>query len=173
MEITRFGPGYRRPGGPHGAAGLSDAVVWSDPRARVTEVAFAARALLPLQTSPETALFIVVSGGGWVQVGGERAAVNHGEAVVWPAGLAHAAWTDGSPMRALVVEVADDPASAERTGPADSTGGRHAPPQSGRPDGPGAPERGRAATPVTPGRGALADRPPSRLDHDRSQGEPW
>ena len=35
------------------------------------------------------------------------APIHHGEAVEWPAGLGHAAWTDGSTMRALLVEVPD------------------------------------------------------------------
>ena len=39
---------------------------------------------------------IVVAGGGWVQVGEERSSIDHGEAVEWPPGLAHGAWTDGS-----------------------------------------------------------------------------
>lgn len=157
MEICRFGPGHRRPGGPHGASGLADAVVWSDARARITEIAFAARALLPPQTSPGTALFIVVSGGGWVQVGQERAAVNHGEAVVWPAGRTHAAWTDGSPMRALVVEL---PEPGPAAGPLVIEAA-------------GAAVGGRGAPAPSPARGALARRQPSRSDHDESHGEPW
>ena len=30
--------------------------------------------------------------------------MNHGEVVVWPAGEPHAAWTEGTEMRAIVVE---------------------------------------------------------------------
>ena len=64
-----------------------------------------ARASIAPHTNPNTSLFIVVSGGGWVQVGEERVRINHGEAVVWPAGVPHGAWTDGSEMRAIVVEL--------------------------------------------------------------------
>ena len=62
---------------------------------------------MPPQTSPDLGLFVVVSGGGWVHVGDERSVINHGEAVEWPPGVPHGAWTDGSPMRAILVEVAD------------------------------------------------------------------
>ena len=64
---------------------------------------------------------MVVSGGGWVQVGEERTRITHGEAVVWPAGVAHGAWTDGSEMRAIVIELPLTPTwvlegTAQRTG---------------------------------------------------------
>ncbi len=86
---------------------MADQLVWSDPHARVTELAFSSRALLPPQTSPDRGLLVVVSGGGWVQVGDERTAIHHGEAVELPPGVAHGAWTDGSTMRVILVEVPD------------------------------------------------------------------
>ena len=48
----------------------------------------------------------MIEGGGWVGVGDERTRVQAGEAVVWPPDVLHAAWTDGTPMRAIVVEFA-------------------------------------------------------------------
>ena len=108
MEIVRFGPGHRRAGGPAGSLGLADQVLWSDDRAHVSELAFTRQAIMPPTTSPHDGLFIVVSGGGWVQVGDERLAVHHGEAVTWPAGVSHGAWTDGSEMRVLIVELSGD-----------------------------------------------------------------
>ncbi|HEX5828588.1 MAG TPA: hypothetical protein VFY23_13770, partial [Candidatus Limnocylindrales bacterium] len=53
--------------------------------------------------------FLVIEGGGWVGVGEERTRVVAGEAVVWPPDVLHAAWTDGVPMRAIVVEFATPP----------------------------------------------------------------
>jgi len=41
-----------------------------------------------------------------VRVGDERARVAAGEAVLWPANVPHAAWTELSEMRAIVVELA-------------------------------------------------------------------
>ena len=155
MEIVRFGPGHRRPGGPEGSHGVADQVLWNDDRAHVSELAFTRRAFLPPQTSPRVALFVVVSGGGWVQVDDERVAINHGEAVRWPAGVSHAAWTDGSEMRAVLVELAEDGLELARIAPGTIV------------------EASAAARPVEAARGRLARRVGSPEDHDQTEGEPW
>jgi quercetin dioxygenase-like cupin family protein len=151
MEILRFGPGHRHARTLSGTQGLAHQTIWADPRARVTELAFSRRALVPPQTSPDAGLFIVVAGGGWVQVGDERASINHGEAVEWPAGVAHGAWTDGSTMRALLLEVPDLAIEAPRAARAE-------------------PAR---VTDLEPARGHLAERERRPEDHDSSEGEPW
>jgi len=154
---VRFGPGFRRAVPPAGSRGLAEQTIWSDPRARVTELAFSRRALMGPQTSPDHGLFIVVSGGGWVQVGDERAAINHGEAVAWPPGVPHGAWTDGSQMRAILVEVPDlaidashrRSAEAQAVTDLEATGERRA------------------------ARGGLATREVRPEDHAATEGEPW
>lgn len=130
---------------------MADQTIWSDTRARITELAFSRRALIPPQTSPDLGLFIVVSGGGWVQVGEERSNINHGEAVELPPGVPHGAWTDGSHMRAILVEVPDLAIEA-----------------SSRPR-PAAP----VVTDLEPARGGLAQREIRPEDHDPTEGEPW
>lgn len=149
MDIRRFGPGNRRPEGPPGTSGLTGQVIWSDERGQVSEFAFSRRGVIAPHANPNTTLFIVVSGGGWVQVGEEHGRITHGEAVVWPAGVVHGAWTDGSEMRAVVMEV---PVTGSRVLEGTSRGG-----------GGGA----------EPARGTLAQRPPDPSTHDESQGEPW
>src|SRR5688572_18438949 len=105
MEIKRFGPGHRRPDGPPGTQGVTGQVIFHDERAIVTELAFQRYAIVtPHANATNTALFVVISGGGYVQVGEERSRVNHGEAVVWPPGVLHGAYTDGTEMRVIVVE---------------------------------------------------------------------
>lgn len=151
MEILRFGPGYRSPRPREGTQGLADQTIWSDPRARITELAFSTRALLAPQTSPDLGLFIVVAGGGWVQVGDERTAIRHGEAIEWPPGVPHGAWTDGVTMRAILVEVPDQAIESHHARLAD-------PP---------------AVTDLTPARGRLADREVPPAEHDAGEGEPW
>ena len=151
MEILRFGPGHRRTRPLPGSHGLADQTIWADPRARITELAFSRRALIPPQTSPDLGLFIVVAGGGWVQVGDERTTINHGEAVEWPPGVAHGAWTDGSTMRVILVEVPDTAVEV----PA----GRLADP----------PE----VSDIPPARGRLADPEVRPEEHDPAEGEPW
>ena len=53
---------------------------------------------------------MVIEGGGFVQVGEEVARIAAGEAVVWPPNVIHAAWTELTPMRAIVVEFAGETA---------------------------------------------------------------
>ncbi|MBX3028590.1 MAG: cupin domain-containing protein [Chloroflexi bacterium] len=153
MDIRRFGPGHRRPEGPPGTTGLTGQVLWSDPSGHVSELAFSRQGMIAPHVNPHTTLFVVVSGGGWVQVGDERSRINHGEAVVWPAGVAHGAWTDGTEMRAIVVELPD------------------------RPDEPASVVEGSAVettTPdVEPARGTLAERLPDPGARDETTGEPW
>ncbi len=157
MDVRRFGPGNRRPEGPPGTQGISGQVIWSDARGHVSELAFSRQALIAPHTNPNTTLFIVVSGGGWVQVGDERTRVRHGEAVVWPAGVPHGAWTDGSEMRAVVVELPEPHVGLVLEGEAARV-------RSGRPASP---------TPATPAVGTLADRPADPTGRDETEGEPW
>jgi len=157
VEILRFGPGLRRSEPPAVAQGVEAQAIWSDPRARVTELSFSRRALLAPQSSPDDGLFVVIAGGGWVQVGDERSAINHGEAVDWPPGLSHAAWTDGCAMRALLVELPETTVEGRVARLAGSAEMEDLP----------AWEPGRAA------RGTLAAREVRPEDHDPAEGEPW
>jgi quercetin dioxygenase-like cupin family protein len=158
MEIRRFGPGHRRADGPPGTQGVAGQVIHHDEQAIVAELAFSRYAMISPHSNPNTTLFVVISGGGFVQVGGERSRVNHGEAVIWPADVPHGAYTDGSEMRAIVIELL-----------------------AGRGGGGG--ERlleGRAievgsdvAAPVSRADGALKQRQRLRDEYDASEGEPW
>ncbi len=156
IEIRRFGVGFRRPEGPPGTHGLSGQVIHSDARGLISELAFVRDAAIAPHDNPNTAWFCVIEGGGWVLVGDERRRVAAGEAVLWPANVTHAAWTDHGEMRAIVVEFAgaDDAAlSAVLEGAA-------------RRLGPG--ETGAAAR----AEGTLAERPLDPERHDRTAGEP-
>ncbi len=161
MDIRRFGPGYRRADGPPGTQGVAGQVVFQDERAVVSEVAFGRYAMITPHANPtNTALFIVISGAGFVQVGDERERVNHGEAVLWPPGSLHGAYTDGTEMRAIIVELAGDVGgsvidaqSARAT--ADLEGVEGSQPE------------------ATPAEGRLAERTPLRDEYDSSEGEPW
>ncbi len=149
MDIRRFGPGHRRPEGPPGTSGLTGQVIWSDERGHVSELAFSRTGVVTPHVNPNTTLFVVVSGGGWVQVGEERSRISHGEAVVWPAGVAHGAWTDGSEMRAIVIEL---PVVAAHALEGDAA---------------------RTTDAVDPARGSLAERMPERPRRDDPGEEPW
>ena len=95
--------GHRRPDGPPGTVGIEGQVIESRASGLVAELAFGRQARITPHANPRTTLFLVIEGGGWVGVGDERTRVTAGEAVVWPPDVLHAAWTDGVPMRAIVV----------------------------------------------------------------------
>jgi quercetin dioxygenase-like cupin family protein len=155
IEIRRFGVGHRRPDGPAGSDGVESRVIEARASGSVTELAFGRVARLVPHASPRWTCFLVIEGGGWTGVGDERCRVGAGEAAVWPPDVLHAAWTDGTPMRAIVVELAEDPRqlSAVVDGLAGVVAG--------------------AARPVTRGEGRLADRPrPRRSASEADEGEP-
>ncbi len=109
IEVRRFGVGHRRPDGPPGTRGIEGQVIRSGPTGLISELAFSRDARITPHTNPRWTYFVVIEGGGWVGVGDERCRVQAGEAVVWPPDVLHAAWTDGAPMRAIVVEFAEPP----------------------------------------------------------------
>ena len=173
MEIVRFGVGHRRPEGPPGTVGLQGQVIHSDGRGLVSELAFGRNARIEPHSNPNTTWFVVIEGGGWVAVGEEQARVAAGEAVLWPAGLIHGAWTEATPMRAIVIEFAgaDDGVHAVIEGkgrPALAPGGAD----------PGVAGAGGGADPaggadaVTSGEGHLRDRQTPR-DATTREGEPY
>lgn len=105
IEIRRFGVGHRRPQGPEGSVGVSGQPIHAGDEGIVAEIAFTRGARIEPHSNPNLTWFVVIEGGGWVSVGDERARVAAGEAVLWPPGSDHAAWTDLSEMRAIVVEL--------------------------------------------------------------------
>ena len=114
MDIRRFGVGHRRPDGPPGTRGVRGQSIHADARGVVAEIALERDAAVSPHSNPNLAYFLVIEGGGFVRVGDETARVSAGEAVVWPPDVIHAAWTETSPMRAIVVEFAATPADRAR-----------------------------------------------------------
>ena len=175
MDILRFGPGHRRLGGPPGTKNVEGTVIMSDDRAVVSELAFGRYAMVVTHENPDnTALFVVISGAGWVQVGEERARINHGEAVVWPPAIPHGAYTDGTEMRAIVIELTggegrliEGVAHAALADPADSEPAADTNPATDPADSSAAPPASTRAE------GSLAERQVTRDEYDSSEGEPW
>ena len=104
IEVRRFGVGHRRPDGPPGTTGVSGQPIHVDGRGAITELAFARGARMEPHANPNSSWLVVIEGGGWVGVGEERTRVAAGEAVLWPADVPHAAWTEHSEMRAFLIE---------------------------------------------------------------------
>jgi quercetin dioxygenase-like cupin family protein len=108
MEIRRFGIGHRRQDGPPGTRGVESTSVHADARGVVAEIALKPNSAIAPHSNPNLTYLLVIEGGGFVQVGDERARVSAGDAVVWPPDVIHAAWTELTPMRAIVVEFAPE-----------------------------------------------------------------
>jgi len=159
IEVRRFGVGHRRPDGPPGTRGIQGQVIRSEPTGLISELAFDRNARIAPHSNPNWTYFVVIEGGGWVGVGDERTRVQAGEAAVWPPDVLHAAWTDGAPMRAIVVEFAPPPLALPQ-GVVDGVARGIAP----RPG------------PVARGEGHLAPRPVDAAaradDPDAAEGEP-
>jgi quercetin dioxygenase-like cupin family protein len=113
MEIRRFGIGHRRKDGPPGTSGVEAAPIHADRSGVVAELSLKPNAAVAPHSNPNLAYLLVIEGGGFVQVGDERARVSAGDAVVWPPDVVHAAWTELTPMRAIVVEFAPEGRSKE------------------------------------------------------------
>lgn len=156
MDVRRFGVGHRRPDGPPGTTGIEGQVIESGPGGVIAELAFGLHARIAPHTNPNWSYFVVIEGGGWVGVGDERSRVLAGEAVAWPPDVMHAAWTDGTMMRAIVVEFASPRLALP--GVVEGTTARV----------PGALPR-----PVSRGEGSLAPRPAGAAPHgNRDEREP-
>ncbi len=134
-----------------------------DGRGVVAELALKPKASIAPHSNPNLAYFLVIEGGGFVRVGDEQARVAPGEAVVWPPNVVHSAWTELTPMRAIVVEFtpAEEPAEASRLEDAAALAPTAPPAETPRA------ESLRAD-------GALAPRPPTvPEDHRSTEEEPW
>ena len=140
-------------------------MIHSDGRGLVTELAFARGARIEPHANPNTTWLIVIEGGGWVGVGEERTRVAAGEAALWPADIPHAAWTEHSEMRAIVVEFggADD---ADVLGLIEGRARELLPGEIDPPRVPRAADRSGPPPPHDPRRASRPDRRPRR------QGEP-
>ncbi len=100
-------------------------------------------------TNPNFTWFVVIEGGGWVGVGEERTRIQAGEAVAWPPDVIDGAWTDGTQMRAIVVEF--EPPRLALPGIVDADAGVLDPVSGSRPVGKGEGEL--APRPAPPGSG--------------------
>jgi len=169
VEIRRFGIGHRRREGPPGTHGVDAQSIHNDERGVIAELAFRPGAAVAPHSNPNLSYFVVIEGGGFVQVGDEQTRVAAGEAAVWPPNVVHAAWTELTPMRAIVVEFASEPRPVRRLRSA--TGTRVVTPA--QPDEIGV-EPSQLAARVAGGEGVLGSRPTVLpADRESSEREPW
>jgi quercetin dioxygenase-like cupin family protein len=140
--------------------------IHGDDHGTIAELALRPHGAISPHSNPNLTYLLVIEGGGWVAVGDERARVSAGDAVLWPPNVPHAAWTEITPMRAIVVEFpvgSEPPAGLPSETPAAQLEG-------------GA-DRSAERTATVEGKpvGGLAPTPPGDPPSDRSspEGEPW
>ncbi len=145
-----------------GTKGVTGQGIHGDERGNISELAFAPQASIAPHTNPNVTYFIVIEGGGFVEVDGEETRVAAGEAVLWPPNVLHGARTELTPMRALVVEFAAGPIPERRLL------------LEGRAERVDEPAVSEAAPRVERGEGGLAPKPPaSETAHVSPEREPW
>ena len=102
IRFIHFPPLIRAYEGPPGTRGVEATPIHGDERGVVAELALRPHASLAAHSNPNLAYLLIIEGGGFVQVGDERARVAAGDAVVWPPDVVHAVSTELTPMRAIV-----------------------------------------------------------------------
>lgn len=105
--MTRFGPGYRRPDPPPGCTGIEAAILHHGDGVAVVELAFGPHGDMWEHSAGFPILCVVLEGQGRMRLGGQEVEVAAGQCHRWPAGVAHKLWTDGQPLRTLMIELAD------------------------------------------------------------------
>ena len=70
----------------------------------IAELRFAPNATIDEHPGERAAHVVCLSGEGFVSLGSEVAPFKAGDRILWPAGVPHRLWTEGSPMGTLMVE---------------------------------------------------------------------
>jgi len=70
----------------------------------VANLRFSPNASIDEHSAPIEIDVLCISGDGFVSVGNESSRLQAGQRVVWPAGLNHRLWTQGTEMETIMVE---------------------------------------------------------------------
>lgn len=117
MEVKLFPrPEWaRKPNG--NAVGIDVRVLLQDKRLLIAQLRFAEHASFDAHAAPWDCHVLCLEGAGHVLVGSETARISAGESVLWPKGIVHQLWTDGSRMVTEMIEhvhQAEDPSALMR-----------------------------------------------------------
>jgi quercetin dioxygenase-like cupin family protein len=88
----------------HGTVGVTFRVLLNRDGIAVANLKFETNATIDEHSASFEIDVICVGGEGFVSVGGESSRFRAGERVVWPAGVNHRLWTEGTTMETLMVE---------------------------------------------------------------------
>jgi quercetin dioxygenase-like cupin family protein len=87
-----------------GTVGVVGRVMLNRAGIAIANLRFTLNATIDEHAAPFEVDVICVAGEGFVSVGTETSRFRAGERVVWPAGVNHRLWTEGTEMETLMVE---------------------------------------------------------------------
>lgn len=87
-----------------GTVGVAGRVLLKRAGVAVANLRFSPNASIDEHSAPIEIDVICISGEGFVSVGEDVARFRAGERVVWPAGVNHRLWTQGTEMETVMVE---------------------------------------------------------------------
>jgi quercetin dioxygenase-like cupin family protein len=104
MHVQDFGRGAATLLPRPGCHNVSCAMIANQADGIVVCLYFEPHGTIDEHRAPKSILFTVVSGRGFVKVGDEVSPMGAGQAVEWPAGVSHLAWTENEAMTAILVD---------------------------------------------------------------------
>jgi len=87
-----------------GTVGVTGRVMLNRAGIAVAHLRFSPDATIDEHSAPIEIDVICIGGEGFVSVGNETSRFRAGERVVWPAGVNHRLWTQGTNMETLMIE---------------------------------------------------------------------
>lgn len=87
-----------------GVVGVTARVMLNRAGIAIANLKFAAQATIDEHSAPFEIDVICLAGEGFVSIDNDSSAFRAGDRVVWPMGVNHRLWTEGSEMETLMVE---------------------------------------------------------------------
>ena len=87
-----------------GTVGVMGRVMLKRAGLAIANLKFSASATIDQHSAPFEIDVICLAGEGFVSVGNDSSPFRAGDRVVWPAGVNHRLWTEGTEMETLMVE---------------------------------------------------------------------
>lgn len=104
-DVRDFAKRDWRPLGAPGAKDVEVRVLWNEDHLLLAQLRFGERANIHEHAGPNDAYVSCLEGSGFTSIGGETEPIEAGQRVLWPQGVVHGLWTDGSRMVTLMCEL--------------------------------------------------------------------
>jgi quercetin dioxygenase-like cupin family protein len=87
-----------------GVVGVTGRVLVREDDFLVAELRFSEQATIEPHAGERDTIVVCSAGEGFTSVAEETVPLREGQQVLWPAGIAHGLWTEGSTMTTLMIE---------------------------------------------------------------------